>query len=128
MLQATQPSNEQKLMKAIQTAMLDAHLHRVEAEVAMHIRTLFGRCPDLAGFAVQDRAPVRDLVFWSHDNDRSDEQPRLFVTDIGFSATVSWEELEEVYTLIGTAISDVVSEQPEAFELLRGRTFARTLH
>jgi len=115
-------------MKAIQTTMLDPHLHRVEAEVAMQIRTLFGRCPELAGFAVQDRAAVRDLVFWSHDNDRSDEKSRLIVTDIGFSATVSWEELEEVYTLIGTAISDVLSEQPEAFELLRGRTFARTLH
>ena len=50
MLQATEPSNEQKLMKAIQTAMLDAHLHRVEAEVAMQIKTLFGRCPELAGF------------------------------------------------------------------------------
>jgi hypothetical protein len=128
MLQATEPSNEQKLMKAIQTAMLDAHLHRVEAEVAMQIRTLFGRCPELAGFSVQDRAAVGELVGSSHDNDRSDEKPRLFVTDIGFSSTVSWEELDEVYTLIGTAISDVVSEQPEAFELLRGRTFARTLH
>jgi hypothetical protein len=122
MLQATEPSIERKLMKAIQTAMLDAHLHRVEAEVAMQIKTLFGRCPELVGFAVQD------LVGLSHDNDRPDERPKLFVTDIGFSATVSWEELEEVYTLIGTAISDVVSEQPEAFELLRGRTFARTLH
>jgi hypothetical protein len=128
MLYATEPSNEQKFMKAIQTAILDVHLHRVEAEVAMQIRTLFGRCPELAGFAVQDRAAVRDLVGLSHDNDRSDENPTLFVTDIGFSATVSREELEEVYTLIGTAISDVMSEQPEAFELLRGRTFARTLH
>jgi hypothetical protein len=115
-------------MKVIQTAMLDAHLHRVEAEVAMQIRTLFGRCPELAGFAVQDLDADRFLVGLSHDNDRSDEKPRLLVTDIGFSATVSREELEEVYTLIGTAISDVVSEQPEAFELLRGRTFARTLH
>src|SRR5471030_842299 len=117
-------------MKAIQTAIFDAHLHRVEAEVAMHIRTLVGRCPELVGFAVQDRAAVPDLIFLSHDSEReqSDENPRLFVTDIGISATVSAEELEEVYTLIGTAIHDVVSERPEAFELLRGRTFARTLH
>jgi hypothetical protein len=115
-------------MKAIQTAIFDAHLHRVEAEVAMHIRTLFGRCPELVGFAVQDRTAVPDLIFLSHDSEQTDEKPRLFVTDIGFSATVSAEELEEVYTLIGTAIHDVVSERPEAFELLRGRTFARTLH
>lgn len=122
MLQTTEPSSEQKLMKTIQTAVLDAHLHRVEAEVAIQIRALFGRCPELSGFA------VRDLVSVPHDNDWSGEKPGLFVTDIGLSATVSWEELEEVYALIGTAISDVLSEQPEAFELLRGRTFARTLH
>jgi len=115
-------------MKAIQTAMLDAHLHRVEAEVAMKIRSLFGRCPELAGFAVQDMAAVGDLVGLSLEKDLSDEKPMLFVTDIGFSTTVSREEVEEAYTLIGTAISDVMSEQPEAFELLRGRTFARTLH
>jgi hypothetical protein len=115
-------------MKAIQTAMSDAHLHRVEAEVAMQIRTLFGRCPELAGFSVLDLAALRDLVGLSRDCDRTEENPRLIVTDIGISATISREELEEIYTLIGTAISDVVAEEPEAFDLLRGRTFARTLH
>ena len=117
-------------MKAIQAAMLnvDAQLHRVEAEVAMQFQKLFGRCPELIGFAIQDLAAVQELIDMSNDNDRPNEKTRLFVTDMGFSATVSWERLEEVCELIGTAISDVVSEQPEAFELLRGRTFARTLH
>jgi hypothetical protein len=128
MLQATEPSNGQKLMKAIQTAMLDTHLHRVEAEIELQIRALFGRCPELSGFAVQDRAAIEIVDDLSHDNDGSDEEPRLFVTDIGFSATVSLEEIEQVYALIGTAISDAMSERPEAFELLRGRTFSRTLH
>ncbi len=109
--------------------MLDAHLHRLEAEVALQIKTLFGRFPELAGFAVQDLAADRDEVGLSQDNgDWSDDNPRLLVTDIGFSASVSREEREEVCRRIGTAISDVVSEQPEAFEVLRGRTFARTLH
>ena len=115
-------------MKSIESTMLDPCLHRVEAEVAMQIRTIFGFCPELAGFAVQDMAAVRDLVGLFQDDDASDDKPRLFVTDIGFSASISREQLDEVYTLIGTAISDVLSEQPEAFELLRGRTFARTLH
>ncbi len=117
-------------MKPIQTAMLnvDAHLHRVEAEVAVQMQRLFGRCPELVGFTVQDLATARDLIDWSNDNDRSGEKTRLFATDIGFSATVSWERVDAVCTLIGTAISDVVSEEPEAFEVLCGRTFARTLH
>jgi len=115
-------------MKSIQTANLDAHLHRVETEVVMKIRSLFGRCPELTGFAVQDQAAFQDLIGLSLDGVQSDENATLFVTDVGFSASVSPEEREEVYTLIGTAISDVMSERPEAFELLRGRTFARTLH
>jgi len=116
-------------MKSIQTTMLDTPLHRVEAEVAMQIKTIFGSCPELAGFAVQDTAAVRELVGMFQDDEHgSDDSARLFVTDIGFSASISREQLDEIYTLIGTAISDVLSEQPEAFELLRGRTFARTLH
>ena len=116
-------------MKATQSAMLNVDAqHRAEAEVAMQIRRIFGRCPELVGFAVQDLAAVRDLIDMSDDKDRPDAKTRLFVSEMGFSATISWERLEEVCELIGTAISDVVSEQPEAFELLRGRTFARTFH
>lgn len=88
----------------------------------MQIRELFGRCPELAGFA------IKDLALLSEDIAELDGEPKLFVTDIGFSGVIGEHELEEAYTQIGTAISDVVSERPEAFELLRGRTFARTLH
>jgi len=115
-------------MKAIQTAMLNAHLYRVEAEVTTKIKALFGRCPELAGFAVQELAAVHDLIGLSLDGDQPGGNPTLIVTDIGFSASISAEEVEAAYTLIGTAISDVMSERPEAFELIRGRTFARTLH
>jgi len=109
-------------MKTLQTAMPDQKLHRVAVEVEMQIKALFGRCPELAGFAVQDLAGLSDEV------NASEQERRLFVTDIGFSAMIAQDELEEAYNLIGTAISEVVSEQPEAFELLCGRTFARTLH
>ncbi len=37
-------------------------------------------------------------------------------------------EYEEACKLIADAVADIVSERPEALELLRGRTFARTLH
>ncbi len=52
----------------------------------------------------------------------------LFVTDLGFSAPVTDMEYDEAYRLITDAVSDIVSERPEALDLLRGRTFARTLH
>ena len=109
-------------MKTLQTAMPDQVLHQVEAEVEMRIKALFGRCPELAGFAVQDLAGFSDAV------NASGQEHKLFITDVGFSALIGEDVAEEAYNLIGTAISDVVSEQPAAFELLCGRTFARTLH
>jgi hypothetical protein len=106
-------------MKPGQTSSLETMLHRVEAELSTRIKALFGRCPELAGFAIQDL-----------DGSRFDdsEETKLFVTDVGFSALVSVEEIDKVHSLIGNAIADVLSERPEAIELLRGRTFARTLH
>lgn len=109
-------------MKTLQTAMSDQQQHQVAAEVEMRIKALFGRCPELAGFAVQD------LAGFSDEGNLSDAGRKLFVTDIGFTAMIGQDDLEEAYNLIGTAISDVVAEQPEAFDLLCGRTFARTLH
>ncbi len=76
-------------------------LNRVEAELSARIGAVFGRFPDLSGFSLQDRTG---------------------------SAPVSEMEYEEAYKLIADAVADIVSERPEALELLRGRTFARTLH
>jgi len=100
----------------------DKEMHRVAAAVETRIRALFGRCPELAGFAVQDYVNTPESA------DNSEDEPALFVTDIGFSAVIADTEIEAAYQLIGSAISDVVAEQPEAFELLCGRTFARMLH
>jgi len=58
------------------------------------------------------------------DTPASDE---LFVTELGFSAPVSELEYDEAYQLITDAVADIVSERPEALELLadglsRGRS------
>jgi hypothetical protein len=109
-------------MKTLQTVKVNPQLTRVEAELSARIRTVFGRCPDLTGFSLQDRTGLPDYV------DRSHLQDELFVTELGFSAPISAMEYDQTYILIADAVSDLVSERPEAFELLRGRTFARTLH
>src|SRR5882672_7072027 len=96
-----------------QTMNPNPQLNRVEAELSARIGAVFGRCPDLAGFSLQD-SPY--------------PQEELFVTDLGFSAPVSAEECDDVYSMIADTVADLVSERPEALELLRGRTFARTLH
>jgi len=74
------------------------------------LRSLFSRCPDLWGFAV------------------GGENQELFVSDVGISPRLSAEQYGEIFEDIANTLSEVLDEQPEASELLRGRTFARTLH
>lgn len=97
-------------------------LGRLEANVSAKIRALFARCPTLHGFSVQDRAMLpRDV-----DQTRIPDAD-LFVTEIGVFPKLD-SQFDEIYDEITLAISDLVHEQPQAYDILRGRTFARTLH
>ena len=105
-----------------QTVNLNPRLSRVEAELSARIWAVFGRFPALCGFALHDRSALPDYV------DPSSPGDELFITELGFSTLVSEREYDEAYRLISDAVADIVSERPEALQLLRGRTFARTLH
>jgi hypothetical protein len=105
-----------------QIANLNLQLGRVDAELSARIWEVLGRFPHLCGFALQDRTGLPDYINPSY------LQEDLFVTDLGFSAPVSDMEYDEAYRLITDAVADIVSDRPEALDLLRGRTFARTLH
>jgi hypothetical protein len=100
----------------------DTLLVRLEADVASKIRSLFARCPSLHGFSVQDRAMLpRDL-----DQSRIPDAD-LFVTEIGVFPKLD-SQYDEIYDEITLAISDLVKDQPHAYDFLRGRTLARSLH
>jgi hypothetical protein len=99
----------------------DAGLHRVEADVQAKIGALFTRCPTLCGFAVQDRSQLPEKV------EGSIPDADLYVTEIGIYPKLSAEQYGEIFDEITVAISDLVYEQPKAYDVLRGRTFARTL-
>ena len=105
------------------TTQYDSLLGRLEADVEARIRTLFARCPTLHGFAVQDRAMLPKDV----DPNRIPDAD-LFVTDIGISPRLSPEQYGEIYQDIAQTLGDLLEEEPQAGEWLRGRTFARTLH
>jgi hypothetical protein len=112
-----------ELMKTLHVAKVDSGLHRVEADLVAEVSRLFGDFPGLAAFSLQDRTGLPDDLKASHAEDS------LFITQIDFSAPVTDREYGEVYGVISAAIDDLVTEQPQAFDLLRrGRTFARTLH
>ena len=74
------------------------------------LESLFARCPDLCGFSV-----------------RGDED-ELFVSDIGIAPRLSAEQYGEIFQDIAKTLSELLEAQPEACDILRGRTFARTLH
>lgn len=103
-------------------ALHPATLLRVEADLVAEVGRLFGYYPGLAGFSLQDRAGLPD------DIDASGVEDKLFITQMDFSTSVSDREYREIYSVISAAIEELVSEQPQAVELLRGRTFARMLH
>ena len=79
-------------------------------QLQQQLESLFARCPDLCGFAVREEAQ------------------ELFVSDIGISPRLSAEQYGEIYEDIAETLGELLEREPQAGELLRGRTFARTLH
>ena len=51
----------------------------------------------------------------------------LFVTDIGLYPKIE-SQYDEIHDAITLAITDLVHDQPHAYDYLRGKTFARALH
>ena len=84
---------------------VNSHRHLQE-----QLDSLFARCPDLCGFSVREEAE------------------ELYVSDIGISPRLSAEQYGEIYQDIAETLGELLEEEPQAGELLRGRTFARTLH
>ena len=91
-------------------------------DLSTKIEALFERCPALCGFSVRDPADIPDSCA------RSDAGGDLFVTDIGISPRLGAEQYGEIFNEIFSTLSEVLAEEPEAGDKLRGRTFARTLH
>ena len=82
---------------------------KANLQLAEQLESLFARGPELSGFAVRG------------------ENDELFVSDVGISPRLTSEQYGEIYQDIANTLSGLLDETPEACELLRGRTFARTL-
>jgi len=109
-------------MKTLQLRAASPEQGMVQADVEAKMRGLFARCPALCGFAIQDRA--------SQPADAGGPLPDadLYVAEIGVYPKLDAGQYGELYDEITLAILDLVQAQPDAYELLRGHTFARTLH
>ena len=78
-----------------------------EARLEALVETIFRRWPGLVGFSVEDAG---ELVLTEMETQPWSVQPYELVGEVS------------------VALLDFVDEDPTALELLRGRTFARTLH
>ncbi len=97
-------------MKPQPRSQQDARLHGAGKDLAARVESLFARSPELAGFAVHLEAG------------------RLCLTDVGISPQLGRARHNEIFESIAAALAEMLDERPEAAELLRGRTFVRTLH
>lgn len=95
---------------------------RLESDLAARLETLFRRCPALHGFSVQPGSSVtRERVVLGLQDD-------LYLADVVWHQPLNGEQAATLVDEISQALLELVDEQPEATALLRGRTFARTLH
>ena len=106
-------------MKNLQHLETDRAWIAADADVSSQIGALFDRCPELCGFSVQVKV--------SADGNPGGEE-ELFVTAISIAPRLSKEQYSEIFEQISGALTELLAERPEAATLLRGRTFARTLH
>ena len=79
----------------------------LQAELSDVVATLFRRYPALCGFSVS-----KDLSF----------------SDIACHPALGSREVRLLCAEISEALHELLDEKPEAAELLRGRTLARTFH
>ncbi len=109
-------------MKTLHTAMSDSQDRGAQDHLAACMRALFGGCPELIGITFHMPG------LWSGDAGASDQDSDVLVIEMGFSTPVSSRRYEDVFTRVTAKIHDLVSEEPEVLDLLRGQTFTRTLH
>ena len=80
---------------------------RLEADLASCMEALYRDWPMLSGFAVREDLMLSEVACY----------PMLHAS-----------QTEDLFGAIAAALGELVEERPEAADLLRGRTFVRSLH
>lgn len=99
----------------------DAERYRLEADLGARLAAIFGRCPELCGFLVEERAVPQDA-------EGELEELELFVAGVDVYPALGAEHSERLVAWISAALGELLNEDPQLARLLAGRTFARTLH
>lgn len=109
-------------MKALYDRTQDLQGQGVAAGLAARVAVIFKQYPMLCGFSVQKRSALtRDRAFVRL-------QGELYLADVSVVTWPGFGVTGEFYSQIAYMLLDLIEEEPGAFDLLHGRTFARTLH
>jgi hypothetical protein len=93
----------------------------LEAALAAQVATIFDRCDGLYGFSVAQR-----LV--AENPNQGVREWELYISAIEAYPELGSDQAELFVGEISEALADLCNEQPQAAELLPGRTFARSWH
>jgi len=94
----------------------------LEADLGERVEALFGRCPELCGFMVEER------VVEAADGEAGMRELELYIAGIDVYPALGFSQSETLVAQISAALADLLEDSPEAADLLAGRTFARTVH
>ncbi len=94
-------------MKPSEQRLSEVCHQQTEAIVTRHVDELFKRLPMLSGFLLQ---------------------PDLKVTELSVFTWPGYTAGRDLYEEVMQSLDDLAEELPEAVQLMRGRTFARTVH
>jgi hypothetical protein len=83
------------------------------------VNHIFAMCPELCGFSVQDAETL------TRERASGQLEAGLYLADVATTTNASSERL---LGEIAAELLELIDEDPEAVDALRGRTFARTLH
>ena len=91
-----------------------------ETQVGSVVQALFQRWPSLVGFSVQEAQHL------PKDRASGQLELELVLADV---ETDPWPaRSQELFGEIALALLDLMDHEPAVRDLIRGRTFARTLH
>jgi hypothetical protein len=104
-------------------------LTEVEKHFLKRAQVVFHTYPELLSFSLeQDQGvverpePVLDL------DDDEEVQAERFDLHVAISTDVSDDFQQEMCQAVTEFLTEMLHERPETLDILRGRTFARTLH
>jgi hypothetical protein len=109
-------------MKTLHDRTTNLQSRNVATDLAACVAMIFDKYPILSGFTVQ---PLDTLT---SDRAKVRLQHGLYLADVAANSPPGFRATQEFCNQIAEMLRHLMEEQPEVIDLLRSRTFARTLH